>query len=209
MAADLLICLATELEGGLLRERLATDGSVAIVTMGVGPVNAAHAVTLAISRSRPSAIIVCGIGGAYPGSGLTIGEVACAGTECYGDLGATSPAGFLDMRALGFPIVAGPPPIYNELPMQVFPSSTRVRFVTMSSCTGTAAAARAIEARTGGAVENMEGAAVAHVAAIHGIPVGELRGISNMVTDRDTGAWRIKEAATAAQEALLTWIARK
>lgn len=209
MAADLLICLATELEGGLLRERLATDGSVAIVTMGVGPVNAAHAVTLAISRSRPSAIIVCGIGGAYPGSGLAIGEVACADTECYGDLGATSPAGFLDLRALGFPIVAGPPPIYNELPMQVFPSSTRVRFVTMSSCTGTAAAARAIEARTGGAVENMEGAAVAHVAAIHGIPVGELRGISNMVTDRDTGAWRIKEAATAAQEALLTWIARR
>lgn len=209
MAADLLICLATELEGGLLRERLATDGSVAIVTMGVGPVNAAHAVTQAISRSRPSAIIVCGIGGAYPGSGLAIGEVACADTECYGYLGATSPSGFLDMRALGFPLVAGPPPIFNELPMQVFPSSTRVRFVTMSSCTGTTAAARAIEARTGGAVENMEGAAVAHVAAIHGIPVGELRGISNMVTDRDTGAWRIKEAATAAQEALLTWIARQ
>jgi futalosine hydrolase len=206
---DLLIGTATKLEGSLLRERLATDGSVAIVTMGVGPVNAAHAVTLAIARSRPSAIIVCGIGGAYPGSGLAIGEVACAGTECYGDLGATSPSGFLDMRALGFPIVAGPPPIYNELPMQVFPSSTRVRFVTMSSCTGTAAAARAIEARTGGAVENMEGAAVAHVAAIHGIPIGELRGISNMVTDRDTGAWRIKEAATAAQEALLTWIARR
>lgn len=209
MHPDLLIGTATELEGSLLRERLATDGPVAIVTMGVGPVNAAHAVTLAIARSRPSAIIVCGIGGAYPGSGLAIGEVACAGTECYGDLGATSPSGFLDMRALGFPIVAGPPPIYNELPMQVFPSSTRVRFVTMSSCTGTAAAARAIEARTGGAVENMEGAAVAHVAAIHGIPIGELRGISNMVTDRDTGAWRIKEAATAAQEALLTWIARR
>lgn len=208
MHPDLLICTATELEGTRLRRDL-DPARVTLLCMGVGPVNAAHAVTLAISRSRPSAIIVCGIGGAYPGSGLTIGEVACADTECYGDLGATSPSGFLDMRALGFPIVAGPPPIYNELPMQVFPSSTRVRFVTMSSCTGTAAAARAIEARTGGAVENMEGAAVAHVAAIHGIPVGELRGISNMVTDRDTGAWRIKEAATAAQEALLTWIARK
>ncbi|MDP2321252.1 MAG: futalosine hydrolase [Acidobacteriota bacterium] len=209
MAANLLICIATELEGNLLRERLGTDRSIEIVRMGVGPVNAAHAVTLAISRSRPSAIVVCGIGGAYPGSGLAIGDVACAETECYGDLGATSPAGFLDMHALGFPIVAGPPPIYNELPMQVFPSAARVRFVTMSSCTGTAAAAREIEARTSGAVENMEGAAVAHVAALHGIPVGELRGISNLVTDRDTGAWRIKDAASAAQEALLTWIARR
>lgn len=209
MSADLLVCIATELEGARLREQLGADPSVAIVRMGVGPVNAAHAVTLAITRSRPAAIVVCGIGGAYPGSGLLIGDVACADSECYGDLGATSPGGFLDMQALGFPIVDGANPIYNVLPMQVFPSPRRVRFVTMSSCTGTDVAARAIAARTGGAVENMEGAAVAHVANLHGIPVGELRGISNLVTDRDTAAWRIKEAAVAAQEALLSWIAHR
>ena len=69
--------------------------------------------------------------------------------------------------------------------------------------------ARSVEARTGGAVENMEGAAVAHVAAIHGVPAGELRGISNMVTDRDTKSWRVKDAAVAAQEALLSWIAQR
>lgn len=208
MGPDLLICTATDLEGALLR-RHADPARVTVLRMGVGPVNAAHAVTLAITRSRPTAIVVCGIGGAYPESGLGIGTVACADSECYGDLGATSPAGFLDMQAIGFPIVEGPPPIFNVLPMQVFPSSRRVRFVTMSSCTGTDAAARAIEARTGGAVENMEGAAVAHVAALHDIPVGELRGISNRVTDRDTTAWRISEAATAAQEALLAWIAHR
>ena len=209
MAADLIICTATELEGARLRERLGADSSVEIVRMGVGPVNAAHAVTLAITRSRPKAIVVCGIGGAYPGAPLRIGDVACADSECYGDLGATSLGGFLDMQALGFPIVDGPEPLYNLLPMQLFPAPTRVRFVTMSSCTGTDAAARALEARTGGAVENMEGAAVAHVAHLHGIPVGELRGISNIVTNRDTSAWRIKEAAIAAQEALLTWIAQR
>lgn len=177
--------------------------------MGVGPVNAAHAVTLALTRSRPLAIVVCGIGGAYPASGLAIGDVAAAESECYGDLGATSPGGFLDMQAIGFPLVEGPPPLYNVLPMQMFPAPQRGRFVTMSTCTGIDAEARAIEARTGGAVENMEGAAVAHVAAIHGVPVGELRGISNMVTDRNTKAWRIKDAAIAAQEALLSWIAQR
>ena len=41
----------------------------------------------------------------------------------------------------------------------------------------------------------MEGAAVAHVAHLHGMPVGEVRGISNLVTNRDTSAWRLKEAA--------------
>jgi hypothetical protein len=29
------------------------------------------------------------------------------------------------------------------------------------------------------------------------------------VTDRDTSAWRIKEAALAAQEAVVSWIARR
>lgn len=207
MGADFLICTATDLESTLLRQR-ADPARVAILRMGVGPVNAAHAVTLAIASARPRAIIVCGIGGAYPDAGLAIGDVASAESECYGDLGASSPAGFLDMQAIGFPIVEGPHPIYNVLPLQLFPSPRRVRFVTMSTCTGVSADARVIAARTGGAVENMEGAAVAHVAAIHGVPVGEIRGISNMVTDRDTKAWRVNEAATAAQEALLSWIAQ-
>jgi futalosine hydrolase len=207
---DLLICAATELESALLQKRF--DGersSVALVRTGVGAVNAAHAVTLFLAKTGAREIVVCGVGGAYPSSGLAVGDVVCAETECYGDLGATSPTGFLDMKALGFPIVDAAVPLFNELPMQVFPTSRRARFVTMTSCTGTDRDARAIEARTGGAVESMEGAAVAHVAHLHGVRVGEVRGISNIVTDRDTRAWRLKEAAAAAQEALITWIASR
>ena len=81
--------------------------------------------------------------------------------------------------------------------------------MTVNTCTGTDDAARALAARTGGAVENMEGAAVAHVACLHGIPAGEVRGISNLVTNRDTSAWRLKDAALAAQEALLAWIGQR
>jgi futalosine hydrolase len=210
MAVDLLLCVATEFEGALLRERL--DGSrsdVAIVRTGVGPVNAAHAVTLFLAQADAGAIVICGVGGAYPSSGLAIGDVVCAASECYGDLGATSPSGFLDMKTLGFPIVEGPPPMFNDLPMQIFPVERRVPFVTVSSCTGTDGVARDLESRTNGAVESMEGAAIAHVAHLHGVPVGEVRGISNMVTNRDTTTWRLKQAASAAQEALLSWIAHR
>ena len=210
MAVDLLLCVATEFEGALLRERLDGSGrSLAIVRTGVGPVNAAHAVTLFLAQADARAIVVCGVGGAYPASGLQPGDVVCAASECYGDLGATSPSGFLDMKALGFPIVEGPTPLFNDLPMQVFPVDRRVPFVTVTSCTGTDGAARDIEKRTAGAVESMEGAAVAHVAHLHGVPVGEVRGISNIVTDRDTKTWKLKEAAAAAQEAVLTWIAHR
>jgi futalosine hydrolase len=206
---DLLVCAATDLESSLLVERLRNRPSVAIIRTGIGAVNAAHAVTVFLSKTGAREMIVCGVGGAYPSSGLRVGDVVCAETECYGDLGATSPSGFLDMKTLGFPVVDGPNPLFNELPMQIFPVTRRVRFVTMTSCTGTDTAARAIETRTGGAVESMEGAAIAHVAHLHGVRVGEVRGISNVVTDRDPSGWRLKDAALAAQEALASWIDRR
>ena len=165
--------------------------------------------TLFLANTGAREIVVCGVGGAYPTSGLQVGDVVCAASECYGDLGATSPSGFLDMKALGFPVVEAPTPLFNDIPMHVFPVARRVPFVTVSSCTGTDGAARDIETRTAGAVESMEGAAVAHVAYLHGVPVGEVRGISNIVTNRDTTTWRLKEAAAAAQEAVLSWIPRR
>jgi futalosine hydrolase len=203
---NLLICVATDLEGSLLRERMSPASGARVIVTGVGPVNAAHAATVAILTNKPSAIVVCGIGGAYPSSGLRLGDVVSAAVEIYGDLGAQSPSGFLDMKALGFPVVSVPTALFNELPMQVFPTKTRVRFVTVSTCTGTTTAAQEIESRTHGGVENMEGAAIAHVAHIHGISVGEIRGVSNIVTNRDTKSWRLKEAAAAAQETLLDWM---
>lgn len=202
---DVLVCVATEFEGAILREEIGRAERVRIIQTGVGPVNAAHAVTMAIAQLRPDVIINCGIGGAYLSSGLQIGDVVCASEEIYGDLGADSPAGFLDMKQLGFPVVAGETPLFNEIPMSVFPLTRRERFVTVSTCTGADAAARAIEARTNGAVESMEGAAVAHVAYLHGIAVGEVRGISNMVTNRDKASWRLREAAETAQRALIEW----
>ena len=197
---NLIACVATEMEGAILRPH------IPVIATGVGAVNAAYALTRFLDREQVNGIVVCGIGGAYPGSGLAVGSVVCAESECYGDLGASSPDGFLDMQALGFPVIPG---VYNVLPMQLFPVARRARFVTMNTCTGTDDAAQAIEARTGGGVESMEGAAIAHVAALAGIPVGEIRGISNLVGNRDRSAWRLKEAAAAAQEALLAWITRR
>jgi futalosine hydrolase len=206
VAIDLLVCFATDIEGALLKERLIERESLAMVRTGVGPVNAAHAVTLFLARERVGGIIVCGVGGAYPSCGLEVGDVACAETECYGDLGATSPERFLDMEALEFPVVESPIRLYNVIPMQLFPVARRAGFVTVTALTGTDEGAGVIQRRTGGAVENMEGAAVAHVAHLHSVPVGEVRGVSNMVGNRDTREWRIKEAAIAAQETLCSWI---
>lgn len=178
---------------------------VALLRTGVGPVNAAHALTLFLARERAESVVCCGVGGAYPGT-LDMLEVACAETETYADLGADSPEGFLDMARLGFPVIEREPPLYNRLPLAVFPSERRLGFATRTTCTGTDEAAREIAARTGAAVESMEGAAVVHVCLRLGVPVGEVRAVSNMAGDRDRGAWRVREAAAAAQDAVLGWI---
>ena len=197
MPDDVVVCVATELEGALLRPQMR------VLCTGVGAVNAAYSLTRFLEREGASSVIVCGIAGAYPKSGLEIGAVVCAESECYGDLGAQSAEGFLDMRALGFPLIEGPEAVYNKLPLQIFPVERRAGFVTVNCCTGTDAAAEEMERRTGGAVESMEGAAIAHVARLYGVPMGEVRGISNRAGNRDRGSWRVKEAAAAAQEALL------
>ena len=202
MPVDLVICVATELEGALLRPHFP------VLVTGVGAVNASCALTRFLEREGALAVIVCGIAGAYPRAfeDLGTGGVVCAESECYGDLGAgDSAGGFLDMQALGFPLIAVGP-VYNELPMQIFPAPRRARFVTMNTCTGSDESARILEARTGGAVESMEGAAIAHVAALYGIACGEIRGISNRAGDRDRSAWRVKDAAVAAQETLIGWL---
>jgi futalosine hydrolase len=49
----------------------------------------------------------------------------------------------------------------------------------------------------------MEGAAAAHVCALHDIPFLEVRGVSNLVEDRNRGAWQVAGAADAAQAAAL------
>jgi futalosine hydrolase len=200
VAVDLVVCVATEMEGALLR------GRVPVLVTGIGAVNAGVALTRFLEREGARSVISCGIAGAYPAAfeELGLGGVVCAESECYGDLGAHSGAAFLDLRAMGFPLVGTD--VFNELPMGLFPAERRAKFVTVNGCSGDDAGAQAMAARTGGSVESMEGAAIAHVAMLYGIPVGEIRGIWNRAGNRDRGAWRVREAAEAAQRGLLAWV---
>ena len=129
------------------------------------------------------------------------GSVCAAESESYGDLGVETPTGFLTVRELGFAALD-----VDQIPMQLFPHARRLPFVTVNTCSGTNDLSSRIQARTNGAVESMEGAAIAHVAARERIPCGEIRGISNFTGDRDRSTWRVREAAEAAQQALLEWL---
>jgi futalosine hydrolase len=75
----------------------------------------------------------------------------------------------------------------------------RGRFLTVSSCSGTRARGLELSRRHQAICENMEGAAGALIALRYGVPCMEIRGISNLVEDRDLSRWDLPRALEAAQ----------
>ena len=76
-------------------------------------------------------------------------------------------------------------------------------FVTVSTCTGVRTVGDALHHRWGALCESMEGAAAAHVCALYRVPFLEVRGVSNLVEDRDREKWQLARAVAAAQDAAL------
>lgn len=187
---------------------------------GIGKANAAAAAAVLIESYRPSRLLLIGCGGAMPQSGLAVGDLALASGEIFGDEGVAAPGEFLDFAALGLPLLSsGGQHYYNRYPVddtwfeQRCPRFTAVieaagskvargPFVTVSTCSGTLAGGLALGERTGAICENMEGAAVAQVALRRGIPFCEIRGISNLVEDRDLTRWDLRRGAACAEQAV-------
>lgn len=193
------------------------DGvSVILLPAGVGKTNAAHGLT-ALLESRPvSGVIGFGVGGAYAGSGLGLGDVALASRAVYGDEGVAVRDGWMSTEGIGIPLVERDGRRWfnafdldarrvESARMALAAAGIGVRvgpFVTLSNCSGTAARGGELAARFGGLVEGMEGAALAHVATLYKVPFLELRAISNLVEDRDLSRWRLRDASEAAQRAV-------
>jgi futalosine hydrolase len=190
---------------------------------GIGKANAAAPATSLIERYRPELVIITGCGGAYPGSGLSVGDLAVASDEIFGDEGVVTPDGWMDMKQMGLALFSEEGRSwYNSIPltrqeaekaMQLADSHglrlIRGRFVTVSCCSGTKARGLELARRYQAVCENMEGAAIALTALRYGIPCLEIRGISNLVEDRDMSRWDIRRAVEAAQRFVVKIIEEK
>ncbi|UCG77397.1 MAG: futalosine hydrolase [Nitrospirota bacterium] len=191
---------------------------VSLMISGIGKVNAAHASTVLIDRFKPSRMINFGIGGGYKGSGLKIGDVAVSEMEIYADEGIMSSKGFSGIEKIGIPLVSTKKErLFNRFPadksllkkaVAIKGISGKGRFLTVSSVSGDSKRAAQLRRMFGGICENMEGAAVFHVARIHGIAPLAIRGISNVAGDRDKRKWNIKEASLNCQSVLAELIER-
>lgn len=184
---------------------------VVLGTTGVGKVNAAAATVIALSEVRPRFVVLVGIGGAFPGAGLAVGDVALAASDTQVDSGVGHGETWEGLDAIGFPLLATDPPSYNRLwGDQRFigrlAQDLKVRavpFATSDAVTADTDYAAWLASRHGVAVESMEGGAVAQVALAFGVPLVQLRGVSNMVGVRDKSLWQVKAAVTSVCEVAL------
>ena len=192
----LLVCAATEPElkaFGTLRQEVRQDGFLT----GVGIPVALAQTLLVAGRLRPARILNIGIAGAYPGSGLVIGDIVIGTSEIYGDVGFELPQepSFRHIRESPWGSFYSDPLALTAFPE--FAGARERRGCTVNACTGTAATGRLRERLFDAAFETMEGAAVAQAGAALGVPVCEVRAISNSASHRDMRPENIRIALEA------------
>ncbi len=202
-----------------------TIGNLPVVSCvgGVGKVNAAAATALMIERYQPRLVISTGCAGAYVGSGLAVGDLVLATDEVLADEGVLVGDGWKDLRYMNLPSVRRDgETFYNVLPLSRRASERAMELaereknalhrgvsVTVSTCSGTGEYGAELSRRWNAVMENMEGAAVAQVCLRAGVECLEIRGISNLVEERDLTKWDFGRAVEVAQRFVLLYLQQR
>ncbi|MEU0393432.1 futalosine hydrolase [Streptomyces sp. NPDC006208] len=184
----------------------AAAGTAAALTAAVlGPVPAT-APTSSGSRTQGSPapydlVVSTGIGGGFAAH-APLGSLVVSDAIVAADLGAQTPDGYLPVDELGFGRSVHHPPAELSARLAKTLDAVYAPVLTVSTVTGSAARAAELTARhPHAAAEAMEGFGVAEAATAHGVPVVEIRAVSNAVGPRDRAAWRIGEALDALRSA--------
>ena len=173
----------TEVVSGVTYTSGLLDGQeVVIATCGIGKVYAAICAQTMILRYHPTVIINTGVAGTLT-TALGIGDVAVASTLCQHDM---------DTSPIGDPIglVSGINKIYFEADREVSQklaacveaSGVKAQAGCIASgdqFVATAEKKSFIRETFGAMACEMEGAAIAHVATVNGVPFAVLRAISD------------------------------
>ncbi|WP_201007443.1 futalosine hydrolase [Paenibacillus glycanilyticus] len=205
----ILVMTAVAVERDAVLRGLNGDDRFEVMEAGVGPVEAAvsTATHLALaSRNAYRLVISAGIAGGFK-ERAEVGTLVVSSAIIAADLGAETPEGFHSVDKLGFGSahieVDGELAERLTSALQAAGLQTALGPVlTLSTVTGSAETAAGLAERIpGAAAEAMEGFGVAAAARRAGLPVLELRAISNPVGPRDRSAWRIKDALQSLEAA--------
>ena len=198
----LLVCAHRSEGDSILAER-------PIAVLGVGKAAAAARLTALLVAERPPAVCLFGVCGAFPARHsvrapvLEPLDLCVVGDSVLADEGIGTAEGFVDLDRCGFG-TCGPFAADAALTREAARALGLpiVRAATVSTCSGEDRASATIAARANAQVETMESAACSLVCAELGVPLLEIRCVSNRTGDRQRGGVVLREAAARAQRAV-------
>lgn len=202
----ILVMAAVEAEREAVLRGLRGDPRFDVRVAGIGPVAAAARTARALAAGDYGLVVSAGIAGGFPGR-ADLESLVVASEIIIADLGAETAGGFcsLDELGLGTNRILPAEGLVHRVAGALLAAGLPVRtgpVLTVSTVTGTAESAAELAARVpGAAAEAMEGYGVAFAAQECGVPVLELRAISNPVGPRDRPAWRVEEALNVLEAA--------
>ncbi len=145
-----------------------------------------------IDALQPRWIVNTGLAGAYAAAEWEVGDLAVGSSEIFADLGMEMPdaEGFRPLSRFAFADPSECGPLALWVPEEITGALANLRLrrgrgATVNGCTGRASTGALRHRLFAADFESMEGAAVALVAERRGIPVCEVRAISNIAADRD------------------------
>ena len=201
-----LVITAVSAEKDAILRGLLADARFDVLAAGVGSVVAAVNTVKALSSAEYSLVICAGIGGGFSGK-AEVGSLVVATEIVAADLGAETSECFcsLDELGFGFTRIQIDANLVDSVSQALIEAQLLVNtgpVLTVSTVTGTAVSAVELASRVPGATaEAMEGYGVGCAANDRGLPVLEIRAISNVVGPRDRSAWQIKAALDALEAA--------
>lgn len=181
--------------------------------LGVGKAAAAGTLARALATGTPPpAVLLFGVCGAYPGGRhrLAVRDLCLVHDDRLADEGANDEHGFRSLDAMGIGIT-GPFVMDRALTARaagLLGGLPTVPAATVSACSARDDVAAELAQRTGAAIETMEGAAVALVCRDFGVPLVQLRCVSNRCGARSGGEWDLAGAVAALRRAVTTLWAR-
>lgn len=199
-----LITAATPLEMDAYLHASGQSWTTRQLITGIGPVEAAVRTTafLANIDIPVRGVINIGVAGAYihEEHGPRVLDICLADREILGDFGVCSNDAVEPLRGEALDIVD----TFSLENYLLFAAEAQLAdqgiacrrgtFITVSCVSGSRQRGDLLGLQHQALCENMEGAAIARACLQFGLPVLELRCISNLVEDRNLQQWQLKEA---------------
>lgn len=214
------VITATELEmepvRAYLSERLylRRHHRFSLCVSGVGIMHTTHTLSRFLADEKPDIAIQAGIGGGFHPLKHPIGTSVAVAGEMNGDLGVLEPGGhWKGLPEMGLMDADLSPykggrlvnPHDHLLTLSALPA---VNGVTVNRVSTDPEMIRIMAHQLAADVESMEGAAFHYVCLHAGIPFLQLRGLSNLVGDRDKSRWQMTTALNSVRDALFLTIDR-